>query len=308
MFTDAIQSAAFWLSDRLDVASFEVRGMAAVVLVSVICGSIGPMVVGNRMAFFSDAMAHVAFAGVTLGILSALVTGALDVSTNDPVVLGVMVGFGIAIGFGIEFVRSRTGLSSDTVIGVFFAAALGLGALLFNTLRAHSRLDPEVFIFGSPIMAEPIDIILLLELAGLTLLLLLLRYNQYMFASFNASLARSRRIPLRLQNYAFIVLLALIVNLSVRAVGALLINALLVVPAAAACNICRNMRQLFWVTVLLNLLAGVVGLLLSRVVAIPLRHGQPLRFGPSGLVVLMTVLFFFLSMLASRYFKGRQPA
>src|SRR5436305_2884139 len=77
---------------------FESQALTAVVLVSLICGAIGPMVVGNRMAFFSDAMAHCAFAGVTLGILSAIFLGEHDVSTNDPTVVGVMVGFGILVG------------------------------------------------------------------------------------------------------------------------------------------------------------------------------------------------------------------
>jgi zinc transport system permease protein len=142
----------------------------------------------------------------------------------------------------------------------------------------------------------------------LTVVLLVLRYNQFVFASFNASLARSRRIPLRMQNYVFIVLLALIVNLSIRAVGVLLINALLVVPAAAASNVTRNLRQMFWLTVVLSLLAGAGGVVLSREIQVPLRHGRPLQFGASGVIVVMTVVFFFLSMVAGRSLKGRQGA
>ena len=86
------------------------------------------------------------------------------------------------------------------------------------------------------------------------------RYNQLVFASFNPTLARTRGLTLTLNNYLFIVLLALVVNLSIKAVGALLINALLVVPAAAAANLSRNLRQMFWLTVAFCLGAGLIGL------------------------------------------------
>src|SRR5262249_16475324 len=140
----------------------------------------------------------------------------------------VMVIFGILAGCGIVWVRTRTGLSSDTVIGVFFAGAVGLAATLGNLMAKHRALfNLAGFLFGNPlkVFAEP-----LLVLAGLTVFTVLLLawiYNHLLLASFNSSLALSRRVPVQLVNYLFIILLALIVNLCLRFVGALLINALL---------------------------------------------------------------------------------
>src|SRR5687768_15290182 len=131
----------FWLSD-----AFNVRALLIVVLVSLICGSVGALVVGNRMSFFSDALAHCAFAGVTLGMLISMATtrSAVLESSLIPV---VTVSFGIMVGVLIAYVREKTNLSSDTVIGVFFAGAVGFGGMLFGAL-SRTNLSPESFLFG----------------------------------------------------------------------------------------------------------------------------------------------------------------
>src|SRR5262249_43525958 len=108
---------------------WNVRGTLAVLLVSLVCGAVGSLVVGNRMAFFSDALAHCAFAGVALGFLLALGFGAHDPAAFSHWVTPVMVAFGVVVGLSIAYVRERTSLANDTVIGVFFAGAIGLGAV-----------------------------------------------------------------------------------------------------------------------------------------------------------------------------------
>src|SRR3954452_5464242 len=116
-----------WLADILGGVAdatgapfFVVKAVVAIVLVCLLCGMVGSLVVGNRMAFFSDAMAHCAFAGVALGYLSLIFTGrAADGQTADWVIPLVMVLFGAAVGVAIGYVRERTSLANDTVIGVF---------------------------------------------------------------------------------------------------------------------------------------------------------------------------------------------
>lgn len=285
------------------------RCLFAVVLISLICGAIGSLVVGNRMAFFSDALAHCALAGVTMALLIGVL---LSRPKGDPffewVVPLIMVAFGILVGLAIAFVREKTGLASDTVIGVFFAAAIGLGALLFTTLSRRAYSNPEAFLFGYLLNVDENDLVLLLLLTLITTAVLVPMYNQLVFTSFNVSLARTRRIPTRLCNYLFIALLALIINLSLRVVGALLINAMLVVPAATASNVCRNMRQLFWTTTGLSLAVGVLGLWLSFEVRIPVEGSpdDPLTFNSSGTIVVLSVIAFFVSMVIGPRLRGQQ--
>lgn len=283
------------------------RGFVAVLLVCLICGAVGSMVVGNRMAFFSDALAHCAFAGVALGLLMAFIADA-DRSGffYQWGITIVMVVFGIAVGIAIAFVRERTSLASDTVIGVFFAGAIGFGAMILKALNARTYQNPEAFLFGDPINVNVQDLLVLIILAIVTMYILYRIYNHLVFTSFNASLARSRQIPMRFYNYLFIVLLAVIVNLSLKTVGALLINALLIVPAATASNLSRNLRQMFVLSTGLSLLVGIVGSWLSTV-ALPIGP-TPIYFGWGGIIVVVSVLLFFLSMAVAPLLKGRNTA
>ena len=121
------------------------------------------------------------------------------------------------------------------------------------------------------------------------------RYNQFILASFNPSLARSRGIRVSLNNYLFIVLLALIVNFSISAVGVLLINALLIVPAATASNFTVSMRQMFRWTFLLSVATGLAGLLVSDRLTWT-SAGETRQFGVSGTIICCGVLFFAISM------------
>lgn len=287
------------LADQFDTSLFVVKGVLAVTLVCLLCGAVGALVVGNRMAFFSDAMAHTAVAGVALGGLSAALAG---YAPDDPMVNWlvpvVMVLFGTAVGAGIVYVREHTALAADTVIGVFFAFAIGLGAMLSNALSKLGRFNAENFFFGNLVFVPYAQLV---YLAGLVLAVggfLLWRYNGLAFGSFSPSLARTRRVGLRLNNYLFIVVLALVVNLSIKAVGALLINALLVVPAAAAANVSRNLRQMFWLTLAFCLGSGLVGFFASLAVEVRVR-GVAVKFSPSGTVVVVAVGVFVLAVLVA---------
>ena len=283
-------------ADTTGIPPFMAKGVLAVLLVCLVCGMVGSLVVGNRMAFFSDAMAHCAFAGVALGVLSVIFAGhGKDEDMLAAVVPLAMVVFGALVGAGIVYVREQTSLASDTVIGVFFALAIGVAAMLSRILAEVSTFSIESFIFGNLIFFPYSNLVYLLALVACTAAVLAWRYNHFVFASFNPSLARTRRIALRLNNYLFIVLLALVVNLSIQAVGALLINALLVVPAATASNLSRNLRQMFWLTVVICVGAGLFGFFLSTEVPIQIQ-GREVKFGPSGTIVVVCVGLFFLSM------------
>lgn len=281
-----------------------VNGLLAIILVAVICGMVGSLVVGNRMAFFSDALAHCAFAGVALGLLIALFISRIPIPDFTAWIQLIMVVFGILVGLGIAWVREKTSLANDTVIGVFFAGAMGLGALVMKGVRAGFPL--ESFLFGSPLDTRSADLLKLAILLLITLAFLAWNYNALVFTSFNVSLARSRQVPIRLSNYLFIALLGLIVNLCLSIVGVLLINALLIVPAATAANISRNMRQQFWLSVLLCLAFGVVGHILSWEIRIADPGSrEPIQFGISGIIVVLSVIAFFLSMIIGPLLRRR---
>jgi zinc transport system permease protein len=285
------------LADALGTTAGDVRAMAAIILVSLACGLVGGFIVGNRMAFFSDAMAHTSFAGVALGVLALILWkrpgSPLEAEEHDWIILAVMTLFGVAVGVAIAFVRERTGLSSDAVIGVFFAFAVGFGAMLIPEINKRVPFDPEQFLFGSAVYANEADLAGLMVVAILAAAFVVLRFNAMTLAGFNSSLARTRSMPLRLNNYLFVILLSLVVNLSIKAVGVLLINALLIVPAAAAANVARNVRQLFAYSLVICVACSVAGYLVSRSLLIPLPGGRPIELRPAGTIIVVNVLAFF---------------
>ena len=275
-----------------------IRALLALLAVSLLCGAVGSIVVGNRMAFFSDALAHCAFAGVSFGFLlfKIFVNPEGDRNKDDNFwewVAPVMVTFGAVVGAAIAFVREKTGLASDTVIGVFFAASLGFAAALSKLIKSRRVNALEYFLFGNPLLVTEREIWALFGLLIFTTLALVFLYNGLVLTSFNPSLARSRRLGARWRNYAFIILLALIVNLSLRDVGVLLINALLVVPAAAAFNLGRNLRQVFWITMIVSLVSAIGGQWISW----ELETRAAIELGVSGTIVLLTVAIFSLSAI-----------
>lgn len=286
--------------------AFNLRALLALGFVALACGGVGSLVVGNRMAFFSDALAHCAFAGVSLGyvLFEVFLLGVRPKEEFWQWVTPIMVVFGVGVGAGIAYVRSQTGLASDTVIGVFFAFSLGFAAMLKNIINDRSVFSLEDFLFGDPLFVSAPEIIYIACLAVVSWVFLFLFFNPLVFSSFNTSLALSRKIHVTLLYYLFVMMLALIVNLCLRYVGVLLINALLIVPAATAFNLGRDLRGVFWYTVIISLFVCLGGLGASW--ELQIRTG--VRFGVSGTIVMLSVFLFFLSMIMGKYFLSRESA
>ena len=281
-------------------------GFISVLLVSLICGTISSLVLSNRMAFFSDALAHFAFAGVALGILMHM-AGWL---ASEELIVPVMVVFGIITGCAIAYVKQKTVLANDTIIGVFFAGAMGLGAILLTAVTkmggGRGAQNPETFLFGDPMATTSQQIVYLLVLLMVTVVFLTWRYNSMVLASFNTSLARSRRISVQLGNYLFIIFLAMTVNACLKVVGALLINALLILPAATSGNISRTLKQFFWLSLLTSCIAGIGGFLVSATWQ-PVVSGKSLPLASGGVIVVLGTLCFFVSIMLGPILRGKRP-
>lgn len=280
-----------------------VRAMVGLITVGLACGLVGSLVVGSRMAFFSDALAHCAFAGVSVGfLLFELIKLPMGLADEQFWwwVTPLMVVFGAGVGMGVSVVRQQTNLGNDAVIGVFFAGSLGLAATLSQAISSRKIFSLEEFLFGDPLLIQSGQIILLFAVLALTALFMGLGFNGLVLGSFNASLARSRAIPIDWLQTGFIVLLAVVINVCLRVVGVLLINALLIVPAAIAMNLSSNLRQMFWITLAASVGLAVTGQIISWEVQV--RCDVPV--GIAGTIVTLAVLAFSLTMPLAR--RGRR--
>lgn len=229
---------------------FMQNAFLAVLLVSPLFGLLGTMVVNNRMAFFSDAIGHSALTGIALGVLFGL---------REP--LTAMIGFSILLAIGINFVLQSSSSSTDTIIGVFSSSAVALGIVILSRNGGFSKYSQ--FLIGDLLSISPTEITLLVIALAAVLIYWLFCFNQLLMVSVNASLASSRGSRASLITFGFSMLVAVIVTLSIQWVGLLIINSLLILPAAAARNLSETMWKYNLWSVLIALFSGVVGLILS---------------------------------------------
>lgn len=230
--------------------TFMKRALLAIILITPMCAAMGVEVVNFGMAFYSDAISHSAFTGVALGILLAV----------DPQITLIL--FGLLVGLGITCVRGKSNLSADTIIGVFFSFVVALGIVIISARKGLTR-NLESVLYGDILTIADTEIAWMALLALVVSVFLIFNYNRLLFLGINRHLAQSRGVQVAFLEYMFAILLALVVTVSIRAVGLLLVTALLVIPAATARNLARNASQMFWHAIILSLISGISGLYLS---------------------------------------------
>ena len=230
--------------------NFMKNAFLAILLLTPLLGLLGTMAVNHQMAFFSDALGHSALTGIGLGIILGL--------RND---LVAMLVFGIIWAILICVIKQSGSASADTVISVFSSTSVAAGLLILA--RGGKFAKYSALLIGDILAVTPGDLLWLLLALVATLVLWALLYNSLLLTSVDSFLARSRGIKTRLVECAFVVMVAVAVMLSIRWVGVMLINALLILPAAAGRNIARSARQHAVWSVVLALFSGIVGLTLS---------------------------------------------
>ena len=230
---------------------FMKNALLAVLVITPLFGILSTMVVHSRMSFFSDALGHSAFTGMAIGAICGF---------HEPTWAAVIFAVVFALLFNI--VKRRSALASDTVIGVFSSTAVALGVFL-STLGGRSFTKFNNLLIGDILSVEPAKVGLLAGILLAVVLLWLVSFNQLMLSAVHPALADSRGIRVFWQETVFSMAIAVVVTLSMTWVGLLVINSLLVLPAAAARNTARNMAQYHLLSVLGAALAGVAGLMTS---------------------------------------------
>jgi len=263
-------------------ARFMQQALLGLVLLAPMAAAMGVQVVNFRMAFFSDAISHSAFAGVALGLV-------LSVSAQ-----WTMPAFGLMVGLGIMAVQRRSTLSSDTIIGVFFSAVIAFGLAVVSRDRNVAR-DLQRFLYGDILTIGDGDILALIALFVILMAFQAWGYNRMLYVGLNPVLAKAHRVQVAVYQYLFAGLLSLVVIFSVWAVGVLLVTAMLIVPAAAARNFARSAGGMFWWAVAVSFFSSVAGLLVSA---------QDWARTATGATIILCSCLWFLASAAVSYRKG----
>lgn len=271
-----------WL-EHLPITMFQYDFMKnaflAILLIAPLFALLGTMAVNNKMAFFSDALGHSAFTGIGLGVLLGL---------DQPLLS--MLAFGIFLSLVITKVKAANMASSDTIISVFASASMALGIVILAGNGGFSKYSS--YLVGDILTITTSDLILLLLVLVVVYVVWALCYNQLLLVSINRSLAASRGVHVVLMENIFVVMVAVAVMVSMRAIGILMINSLLILPAAAARNVTKSARAYHWLTTVFGLLAGIVGLTVSY-------YGD--TSGGATMVLTAAVLFLITYPLGKRF-------
>lgn len=230
--------------------NFMKNALLAILVAAPLFGALGSFVVSNKMSFFSDAIGHSALTGIAFGVLLGI---------RDPLI--AMVGFSLILGFAIITVKTRGKSSADTIIGVFSSTSVALGIVLLSSTGNFARY--QKYLIGDILSITPQEILLLAVVAVGAAILWIAMYNKMLLANLHRTLAKSRGIRVFVTEQLFALLTALIVTIAIRWTGLLIINALLVLPAAAARFVTRSSRGYLLVAILISLLSSVVGLAAS---------------------------------------------
>ncbi len=230
---------------------FMKNALLAVLVISPLFGLLSTMVVHSRMSFFSDALGHSAFTGMAIGALCGF---------GEPTWAAVIFSALFALLFNL--VRRRSHLTSDTVIGVFSSTAVALG-IFISTLGGRSFTKFNNLLIGDILSVEPAKVGLLAAILLLVIVLWAVSFNQLMLSAVHPALADSRGIRVFWQETCFSIAIAVVVTVSMTWVGLMVINSLLVLPAAAARNLARNMWQYHLLSLLGAIVAGIAGLMTS---------------------------------------------
>jgi zinc transport system permease protein len=257
---------------------FMKNALLAIIIIAPLMGILGTMAVNNKMAFFSDALGHSAFTGIALGVLLGI--------KNELISL---IAFGVFIALIITRVKNRGNTSSDTVISVFSSGSVALGLLVLSYGGSFSKYNS--YLVGDVLSITKGEILTLFITLICVVVIWAFMYNKLLVISVNRELAASRGIKTSLYENIFVIVVAVVVMLSIKWVGILLINSLLILPAASARNLAKNSRQYLAISVAISLVGAVSGLLVSFYAD---------TSAGATIVTILTVVFFITYIIGSR--------
>lgn len=260
---------------------FMKNALLAIIIITPLFGILGTMIVNNKMAFFSDALGHSALTGIAIGI----VFGAANNSMS-------MFVFAVIFALLLNNIKRVNSISTDTIISVFSSLSIALGLVLLSNGGNFAKYSS--LLVGDILSITPDEILTLLLIFIAAITFWGLCFNKLLAVSLNVSLAKSKGIKIKLIDDLFAVLIAVIVMFSIQWLGILIINALLILPAAAARNFASNMREYHLFSVLISIFSGISGLILSFYLST--------AAGPT--IVIIASLIFFAALLLRPFVKN----
>ena len=255
--------------------AFMKNALIAIILITPIFAILGTMIVNNKMAFFSDALGHSALTGIAIG----MVLGVTNINVG-------MILFAIVFALLLNYVKNKATSGADTIISVFSSIAIALGLALLAQSGNFNKYSS--YLVGDILSITDTEILYVFIAAIFVYVFWYFTFNKLNVISINSTLAKSKGISVKKIDNIFVVLIAIMVMISIRWIGILLINSLLILPAASSRNIAKNMRFYHLFAILFSVFSGITGLIVSYYFNIPTG---PMIVLISGAIYFITLFF-----------------
>ena len=232
------------------------------ILVALCTGLLSPFVVSKRLAFIGSALSHSTLLGVAIGFCF------FDSSQVISLFLITLIITLIIVAVLAQFTYRET-LPSDSLIGIFFTASMGLGILIF-TLFSKEKVDLMAYLFGNILIITKSDILILLFLTILTFIIIYKNYSEMIHITFDEESARISGVNTKLQHHLFYFLLGLVITSSIKIAGTVLVNTFLLVPGTLALKISNDLKSMFKISISFALATACIGLIIANAYDLPL--------------------------------------
>jgi zinc transport system permease protein len=231
---------------------FMQRAIVGAVLMGIIGGMLGTFVTLRQLSFFSHAVGHAALVGVALGVL-------LQINPT-----WMLLPFTLVFGVIVLYFIDKTDLGSDSVLSIVLSGALAIGVILTSLIKGY-RGNLMAVLFGDILAIDTTDLILtLLVLVGGSIFLLS-TLRQQILLTLNPDVAQVQGVPVQLYRYVFVVLLSLAVAVAIKAVGVLLVNAFLVIPASTAKLMSHHFSRFLIMSIIVGSMSSIAGIIVSGI-------------------------------------------
>lgn len=231
---------------------FMQRAIVGAVLMGILGGMLGSFVTLRQLSFFSHAVGHAALVGVALGVL-------LQINPT-----WMLLPFTLVFGVIVLYFIDKTDLASDSVLSIVLSGALAIGVILTSLIKGY-RGNLMAVLFGDILAIDTTDLILtLLVLVGGSIFLLS-TLRQQILLTLNPDVAQVQGVPVQLYRYVFVVLLSLAVAVAIKAVGVLLVNAFLVIPASTAKLMSHHFSRFLVMSVIVGSISSIAGIIVSGI-------------------------------------------
>jgi zinc transport system permease protein len=263
---------------------FMQRAFAVGAVTAVICPLIGIFLVPRRLSLIADTLAHVALAGVAVGLLLG----------TSPILGALVVTVGGAL--GMERLRARGALQGDAALAVFLSGGFAVAVVLISLAQGFNA-DLFAILFGSILTVNPMDVWLILALGAAVVTTIVLSYRRLFAITLNEDLARTSGVQVTALNFTLTVLTALTTVVAMRMVGVLLVSAMIVIPTLTGFAIGTSFRRATVVAIVMALASVVIGLVAAYY----------LRLAAGGAIVLTALLIFAMAAALRRVPGIRRP-